>query len=79
MLPHRKNVDLKIKLEPRVNLVKQIRHAFLYKLTLKKLEAVKQYLEANLEKGFIMPSSNPFASPILIAYTGQKLRFCIDF
>jgi hypothetical protein len=79
MPPHRKDVDLKIKLEPGVDPVKQIRHAPLYKLTLKELEAVKQYLEANLEKGFIVPSSSPFASPILIAHTGQKLRFCVDF
>jgi hypothetical protein len=79
MPPHRKNVDLKIKLEPRADLVKQIRHAPLYKLTLKELKAVKQYLKANLEKSFIVPSSSLFASPILIAYTGQKLRFCVDF
>jgi hypothetical protein len=79
LLSHQKNTDLKIKLEPRANLVKQIRHAPLYKLTLEKLKAVKQYLKANLEKGFIVPSSSPFASPILIAHTGQKLRFCVDF
>jgi hypothetical protein len=79
MPPHWKDIDLKIKLEPGADLVKQIRHAPLYKLTFKKLEAVKQYLKANLEKGFIMPSSSPFAFPILIAYIGQKLRFCVDF
>jgi hypothetical protein len=79
MPPHRKDVDLKIELEPGADPVKQIGHAPLYKLTLEELEAVKQYLEANLEKGFIVPSSSPFASPILIAHTGQKLRFCVDF
>jgi hypothetical protein len=41
ILPYRKNIDLKIKLEPGADLVKQIRHAPLYKLTLKKLKAVK--------------------------------------
>jgi hypothetical protein len=79
MLLYRKNVDLKIKLESGVNPVKQIRYTSLYKLILKELKAVKQYLKANLEKGFIVPSSSPFASPILIAYIGQKLRFCVDF
>jgi hypothetical protein len=39
--PHRKNIDLKIKLELKANLVRQIRHAPLYKLTLKELKAVK--------------------------------------
>jgi hypothetical protein len=77
--PYQKDMDLKIKLESRVNLVKQIRYTSLYKLTLEELKTVKQYLEANLEKGFIMPSSSPFASPILIAHIGQKLRFCVDF
>jgi hypothetical protein len=43
------------------------------------LEAVKQYLAANLDKGFIMPLAAPFASPIFIAYLGSKLRFCVDF
>jgi hypothetical protein len=76
---YQKNVNLKIKLESRVNLIKQIGHASLYKLILKKLKAVKQYLKANLEKSFIVPSSSLFASPILIAHIGQKLRFCIDF
>jgi hypothetical protein len=70
MLLYQKNVDLKIELEPRVNPVKQIRYAPLYKLILEELEAVKQYLKANLEKSFIVPSSSPFASPILIAYIG---------
>jgi hypothetical protein len=79
MPPHRKDVDLKIELEPGVDPVKQIRHASLYKLILEELKVVKQYLEANLEKGFIVPSSSLFAFPILIAYTGQKLRFCVDF
>jgi hypothetical protein len=63
-------MNLKIELEPRVDPVKQIRHAPLYKLILKELKIIKQYLKANLKKGFIVPSSSSFAFLILIAYTG---------
>ncbi|MGH7238909.1 MAG: reverse transcriptase family protein, partial [Candidatus Saccharimonadales bacterium] len=48
-------------------------------MNLEELEAVKTYLEANLQKGFIVPSSASFASPILIAHSGNKLRFCVDY
>lgn len=40
---------------------------------------MKQYLEANLDKGFIVPSAAPFASPVLVARSAGKLRFCVDY
>jgi transposase InsO family protein len=44
------------------------------------LEATKEYLMENLNKGFIVPSKAPFASPILFALKpGGGLRFCIDY
>jgi hypothetical protein len=45
------------------------------------LEASYKYMIENLDKGFIAPSSAPFASPILIARnpSSGKLRFCVDY
>jgi hypothetical protein len=52
----------------------------LYKISLKKLEAAKKYITKNLHKKFIVPSSAPYASPILMASKpGGGLRFCMDF
>lgn len=52
----------------------------LYKLSFNKLKATKQYIIDNLEKGFIVPSSAPYALPILIAKKPRgSLRFCVDF
>jgi hypothetical protein len=72
-------VDYKILLKPGADINRDIEYAPLYKIGVEELEAIKQYLEANLYKGFIMPSAAPFASPILVAHSGGKLRFCVDF
>lgn len=77
--PFQKNVDFDVKLEPKSDPVQIIGHAPLYKMNAEELEAVKEYLEANLEKGFIIPSSAPFASPILMVHNGNKLHFCVDY
>jgi len=77
--PHREGVDYRIDLEPGTDAVRDIGHAPLYKMSLEELEAVKQYLEANLSKGFIVPSAAPFASPVLVARSAGKLRFCVDY
>jgi len=48
-------------------------------LTQKLLET-KKYLEENLKKGFISPSSAPFASLVLFAAKpNEGLRFCVDY
>jgi hypothetical protein len=39
----------------------------LYWITLKELEAAREYILENLNKGFIVLSNAPFASPILMA------------
>ena len=57
-----------------------IGHSPLYRQTTEELLAVKQYLLDNLDKGFIVPSNSPFASPVLfVAKPNGSLRFCIDF
>jgi hypothetical protein len=49
-------------------------------MTTEKLLAVKEYLLENLHKGFIVPSSSPFASPVLfVAKPNGSLRFCVDY
>jgi hypothetical protein len=52
----------------------------LYRMTTEELLAVKEYLLENLHKGFIVPSSSPFASPVLfVAKPNSSLRFCVDY
>ena len=44
------------------------------------LEATKQYLLDNLNKGFIDYSYSPFASPVLfVAKPNGGLRFCVNY
>ncbi|KAJ5135347.1 retrovirus polyprotein [Penicillium bovifimosum] len=48
--------------------------------SLKELQKAKKYILTNLDKGFIVPSSAPYASPILMARKpGGGLRFCVDY
>lgn len=49
-------------------------------MSVEHLVAAKKYIHDNLQKGFIVPSSAPYASPILLAKKpGGGLRFCVDF
>ena len=52
----------------------------LYPLSQFKLNKVKEYLQENLEKGFITPSQASYGSLILfIAKKNGNLRFCVDY
>ena len=52
----------------------------LYHMSEQELELIKNYLEEHLKKGFIKPSSAPFASSVLFAKKPDGgLRFCVDF
>jgi hypothetical protein len=52
----------------------------LWKQTTKELEAAKQYIVENLDKGFIAPGNALFASPFLMARKpGGGLQFCVDY
>ncbi|CAJ2512148.1 Uu.00g051630.m01.CDS01 [Anthostomella pinea] len=45
-----------------------------------KLLALKEWLEENLRKGFVRPSSSPVASPVLFVKKADKsLHFCVDY
>jgi hypothetical protein len=52
----------------------------LYPMSREELIALKKWLEENLKKGFIQPSSSPAASPVLfVKKPGGGLRFCVDY
>jgi hypothetical protein len=74
--PRRTAVDHKIELTQANNLS----YSPLYRMTTEELLAVKEYLLENLYKGFIVPSSSFFASPVLfVAKPNSSLRFCVDY
>jgi hypothetical protein len=52
----------------------------LYSMLRAELIVLKEWLEANMSKGFIQQSSSPFAATVLFAKKpGVGLRFCIDY
>lgn len=75
-LPPHRSYDHKIQLE------EELPNHFspLYRQSTTELEATKQYLLDNLNKGFIVNSSSPFASPVLfVKKSDGSLRFCVDY
>lgn len=52
----------------------------LYPMSREELRALKEWLEENLRKGFVRPSSSPAASPVLfVKKPDGGLRFCVDY
>ena len=52
----------------------------LYSMSRTELQTLKEWLEENLKKGFIRPSSSPAASPVLfVKKPDGGLRFCVDY
>lgn len=52
----------------------------LYRQSTQELEATKEYIVENLQKGFIAPSTSGFASPVLfVKKPNGSLRFCVDY
>lgn len=77
--PHRTN-DYRIELEEGKTAESEVGYSPLYKQTAEELEAARDYIVDNLNKGFIGPSAAPFASPILMARKpGGGLQFCVDY
>ena len=78
-LPEHGRYDHKIELEDDAKF-SDIGHCPLYAMSPHKLRKVKEYLEENLNRGFIIPSTADFASPILFAEKKDgSLRFCVDY
>lgn len=79
-LPPRRANDYRIELEEGKTVESAVSYSPLYKQTTEELEAARDYIVDNLNKGFIGPSTAPFASPILMARKpGGGLRFCVDY
>lgn len=52
----------------------------IYSLSISEQEALREYLDENLAKGFIVPSESPAASPILfVKKKDGSLRLCVDY
>ena len=52
----------------------------LYSLSRHELEALRKWLDENVLKGFIQPSSSPAGSPILfVKKKDGSLRLCVDY
>ena len=78
ILPPHRSYDHSIELEGEGE--KALKYSPLYRMSVEELEAVKQYITENLDKGFIEPSQAPFAAPILfVKKPNGSLRLCIDF
>ena len=75
-LPEHQEWDYKILLEDR----KKPTHSSIYTLSAKELEALRDYLDKNLVKGFIRPSISPAGYPILfVPKKDSKLQLCVDY
>jgi hypothetical protein len=76
ILPPARPYDYKIKLMTESS----TRYCLLYKMSLKELEAAKQYIQENLDKGFIIPSQAPFTLLILMVRKHDgALCLCINY
>lgn len=75
-LPPHRDSDHKIPLRPGATPV----YGPLYNMSREELQVLKKYLDENLGKGFVRPSSSPAASPVLfVRKPGGGLRFCVDY
>ncbi|KAK4695939.1 hypothetical protein P7C70_g8461, partial [Phenoliferia sp. Uapishka_3] len=73
---HRSGVDHKIPIQDDT----KIPESRIYPLSESELESIRKYLEENLKRGFIRPSSSPVAAPILfVKKKDGSLRLCVDF
>ena len=76
LAPHRPSHDIRIDLEEG----KTPPFGPIYSLTREERDALHKYIEENLAKGFIRPSSSPAASPILfVKKANGALRLCVDY
>ena len=52
----------------------------IYNLSELELKVLKEYIQNNLKKGFIRPSTSPFGSPVLfVKKPDGSLRLCVDY
>ena len=76
LLPPNREIDHKIILKEGT----QPPFGRLYGMTKEELSTLREWLQENLSKGFIRPSSSPAASPVLfVKKSDGKLRLCMDY
>ena len=76
-LPENTDFDINIDLKPSAKLPAP---GPLYKLGPQELEALRAYIDENLKRGFIRPSTSPIAAPVLYApKPNGGLRLCVDY
>jgi hypothetical protein len=76
ILPPRSSYDHQIPITPNTD----IPMSRLYPLSASKLKSLADYLQDNLKKGHIRPSSSPAAAPILfVKKKDGSLRLCVDY
>ena len=76
ILPEHRVYDMEINLQPG----KTPPWGPIYKTSEPELAAIRDYLQDNLEKGFIRHSQSPAGAPIILAKKKDgSLRFCVDF
>ncbi|KAF7566696.1 PRP38-assoc domain containing protein [Pyrenophora tritici-repentis] len=74
LAPHREGVDHEIDTDGRIHKPK------IYGLTRTETRAIKAYIDDMLGRGFIRPSTSPYASPVLVVKKpGGGLRICVDY
>ena len=74
--PHRGHLDHHIPLEEGAKPV----FGPIYNLSETELQVLKDYIDENLRKRFIRPSTSPFGSPVLFVKKADgSLRLCVDY
>jgi hypothetical protein len=75
-LPEHRQYDHRIVLEKG----KEPPYGPLYGMSRNELRVLREYLQENLDKGFIRASRSPAASPVIfVKKPGGGLRFCVDY
>ena len=75
-LPEHRDWDHKIPIEKR----KKPTYRPLYALSETELKALREYLDENLKKRFIRPSTSPAGYSILfVPKKDEKLQLCVDY
>lgn len=76
VLPPHRSIDHKIVLKEGA----QPPFGRLYGMSQEELSTLRKWLQENLDKGFIRPSSSPAASPVLfVKKSDGRLRLCMDY
>jgi hypothetical protein len=50
-----------------------------YRYSLEQNDEIERQVAKMLESGIVVPSLNPFASPVLLVKKDNSWRFCVDY